>query len=278
MSATIQLVREPRRPAPPIDKGEFALQEPPVLPEAVGGSGAGMNMLFYLPMMGGSVGMMLMFMGQSGGRGFSSPFMFIGIGIMAVAFLIMGVAWAMRSGAERKNRLKGERRDYLRYLGQVRKQVRSSLDKQRVAVLFTHAEPARLWAMVPTDRLWERRASHADFAEVRIGLGQQRLALELQAPQTKPVEDLEHLSASGLRRFLRAYTTIEEMPVAVYLRGFARLSLDGEVATNRALVRAILAQLATFHAPDDLRIVVYAAADRLRHWDWVKWLPHAQHP
>ncbi len=249
-----------------------------MLPETVGGSGAGMNMLFYLPMMAGSVAMMLMFTGQSGGRSFTSPMMLVSVGIMGAAFLVMGVAWAMRAGADRKGRLKGERRDYLRYLGQVRKQVRSSLDRQRASVLFTHPDPARLWAMVPTDRLWERRASHADFAEVRIGLGQQRLALELQAPQTKPVEDLEPLCASGLRRFLRAYTTIEEMPVAVYLRGFARISLDGDVATNRALVRAILAQLATFHAPDDLRIVVYAASDRLRHWDWVKWLPHAQHP
>ncbi|GGM03885.1 type VII secretion protein EccCa [Dactylosporangium sucinum] len=278
MSATMQLARAPRRPAPQIDKGEFPLQEPPTLPESVGGGGAGLNMLFYLPMMAGSAAMMLMFYSFSGMRSLNNPMMLIAGGIMLVAFLIMGVAWGVRSGMERKGRLKGERRDYLRYLGQVRRQVRSSLDKQRTSVLFTHPEPARLWAVVPTDRLWERRANHADFAEVRIGLGQQRLALELAAPQTKPVEDLEPLCASGLRRFLRAYTTIEEMPVAVYLRGFAKISLDGDPVTNRALVRAMLAQLATFHAPDDLRITVYAAADRLRHWDWVKWLPHAQHP
>ncbi|MBO4209028.1 type VII secretion protein EccCa, partial [Micromonospora echinofusca] len=130
---------------------------------------------------------------------------------------------------------------------------------------------------VPTDRLWERRTNHADFAEVRIGLGQQRLAMTLQAPQTQPVEDLEPLCASSLRRFLRAYTVIEDMPVAVYLRGFARVSLEGDAGTNRGLVRAMVAQLAVFHSPEDLRIAVLANADRLRDWDWVKWLPHTQH-
>src|SRR5262249_6708278 len=122
------------------------------------------------------------------------------------------------------------------------------------------------------------RAAHADFAEVRIGLGQQRLALQMQAPQTKPVADLEPLCASALRRFLRAYTLIEDMPVAVYLRGFARISLDGQLEVTRALTRAVLAQLSTFHSCEDLRIVVFAGGDRLRHWEWTKWLPHAQHP
>ena len=41
---------------------------------------------------------------------------------------------------------------------------------------------------------------------------------------------------------------------------------------------AILAQLATFHSLEDLRIAVLAGGDRLRHWEWVKWLPQALHP
>src|SRR5262249_28041739 len=174
--------------------------------------------------------------------------LYVAAGIMVIVLVVMGGAMLMRAGTDRKLKLKAERRDYLRYLGQVRKQVRRSVDRQRESALFTHPDPARLWALVPTDRLWERRAAHADFAEVRIGLGQQRLALQMQAPQTKPVADLEPLCASALRRFLRAYTLIEDMPVAVYLRGFARISLDGELAVTRAMARAILAQLATLHS------------------------------
>jgi S-DNA-T family DNA segregation ATPase FtsK/SpoIIIE len=270
--STIQVVREPRRPAPPIEKGELALQEPPALPEVMPGQWT--NMLMYLPMMVGSGAMMLFYVQPGQNRGI----LYLSSGLMAASMGAMAVGYLVRAGSERKSRLKGERRDYLRYLGQIRKQVRGAVDKQRTSVLFTHPDPARLWALVPTDRLWERRAGHADFAEVRIGLGQQKLALVPKAPQTKPVEDLEPLCASALRRFLRAYTVVEDMPVAVYLRGFARISLDGDTQTTRAITRAIVAQLAAFHSPEDLWIAVLATSEKSRYWEWVKWLPHAQHP
>lgn len=270
--SVIPVTRPPRRPAPTIDKGEFQLQEPPGLPEVVGGQLG--NLMMYLPMMVSSGAMMLFYIQPGQNRGM----LYLSSGLMAASMGVMAIAWLLRAGTERKNRLKGERRDYLRYLGQARRQIRRSIDSQRESVLFTHPDPARLWAMIPTDRLWERRVNHVDFAEVRIGLGQQRLAMALKAPQTKPVEDLEPLCASALRRFLRAYTVIEDMPVAVYLRGFARVGLDGDAEAARALARAMIAQLALFHSPEDLRIAVLAGPDAMRHWDWVKWLPHTQHP
>ena len=127
-------------------------------------------------------------------------------------------------------------------------------------------------------RLWERRSAHDDFAEVRIGLGPQRLALRLEAPQTKPVEDLEPLCASALRRFLRAYATVPDLPVPVYLRGLASVVFEGDEEVARGLVRAMLAQLAVLHSPDELQTAVCAGSERLADWDWVKWLPHALHP
>ncbi len=269
--STVQVSRRTRRQPPPVDKGEFQLQEPPGLPEQTGSNFSGL--LMYLPMMVGS-GAMMMFFVQPGQN---QVMTYLAAGIMGIALVVMAGAMLMRAGTDRKIKLRAERRDYMRYLGQVRKQVRRSIDRQRESVLFTHPDPGRLWALVPTERLWERRSNHVDFAEVRIGLGQQRLTLQLKAPQTKPVADLEPLCASALRRFLRAYTLVEDMPIAVYLRGFARISLDGDVGLTRAIARAIIAQASTFHSSEDLKVAVFSGTDRLRYWDWVKWLPHAQH-
>ena len=276
--STVLVRRPPRRAAPKIESGEFPLQEPPGLPEA---QGAQFSQVFmYLPMAAASAMMMLVFIQPGQNR----ILLYAASGMMALSMVAMGIAQLFQAAGQRKTKLKGERRDYLRYLGQVRKVVRKAVDKQRESVLFTHPDPAKLWAVaVPgsVERLWERRAVHPDFAEVRFGLGEQRLAMRLQPPQTKPVEDLEPLCASALRRFIKAYSTVGNVPVAVYLRGFARLSLDvehGDEEVGRGLVRALVAQLAVFHAPEDLRIAVCAAPDRLADWDWVKWLPHAAHP
>ncbi len=40
----------------------------------------------------------------------------------------------------------------------------------------------------------------------------------------------------------------------------------------------MVAQLATFHAPDDLLIGVCVSDTRRPRWEWAKWLPHALHP
>jgi DNA segregation ATPase FtsK/SpoIIIE, S-DNA-T family len=261
--------RPPRQPAPEMPGGDLALQEPPVVPETLGGGLGGM--LMYLPMALGSGAMMMMFMGNRGGLAM------VAVALMSVGMLGMGAGQMGRQGGERKRRMRGERRDYLRYLAQTRRQVRAVAAEQRAALTWRHPDPAGLWSVATSGRLWERRVSHADFAEVRVGRCPQRLALTITPLQTKPVEDLEPLCARALRRFIRAYTTVADLPAAIFLRGFAQVQASGDEDAARALVRALLAQLVTFHSPDDLTVAVCAAADRSPDWDWVKWLPHAQH-
>ena len=62
------------------------------------------------------------------------------------------------------------------------------------------------------------------------------------------------------------------------LDGFARVYVRGDQARTRALVRAVIAQAAAFHAPDDLLVAVCASHDRRPQWEYLKWLPHALHP
>src|SRR5262249_10908521 len=127
--STVQISREARQAAPPIDKGELPLLEPPVLPEIT--SRNFNSMLIYMPMMIGSMAMMLFYV-QPGGR--STTMLLVSGGIMVGAIAVMGGAMVMRAGSDRKLKLRAERRDYLRYLGQARRQVRKSVDKQRTSM------------------------------------------------------------------------------------------------------------------------------------------------
>src|SRR5439155_21512553 len=106
----------------------------------------------------------------------------------------------------------------------------------------------------------------------------QRLAVKIVTPETKPVEDLEPMSAIALRRFVRAHSTVPRLPIAVSLRAFSRVVLRGDPAAGADLARSVICQLATFHSPDDLLVAVVSAPGRQERWDWVKWLPHAQYP
>ncbi|MBF9072578.1 type VII secretion protein EccCa [Streptacidiphilus fuscans] len=254
-------------------EGEIQLQEPPPLPEP---QSAMSSMMQMAPMALGSLSMVFMFLRPGGSGGAMS---WVAIGMMGLSAVGMLVVSMLRGAGDRKRQLKAERRDYLRYLSQMRKQVRKTIAKQQEAQAWRHPVTDELAGLVRTTRLWERRTQHPDFSDVRIGTGPQRLAAKLAPLATKPVEDLEPLTAHALRRFIHAYGTLSDQPIAIYLRGFSHLLMQtDDVYAARAMVRAMVAQLSVFHSPEELRVAVVADDERREEWEWAKWLPHALHP
>jgi S-DNA-T family DNA segregation ATPase FtsK/SpoIIIE len=252
-------------------EGQVELAEPPVLGEPATADFG--SVMMYLPMGLGSGAMVLMFSVGSGG---ATTYMMSGM--MGIAMVSMTLMQVGRPGSDRRRRMRAERRDYLRYLGQKRKQARQAADEQRAALLWDNPSPGDLWALARGTRLWERRPGHEDFARVRIGLATRRAALDFMPPQTKPVEDLEPLCAISLRRFTKAHQTVPLLPVPVSLQRFTSVEFAGETDDALALARAMVGQLAVFHSPDELRIAVLGDDAAHRAWDWLKWLPHNAHP
>jgi S-DNA-T family DNA segregation ATPase FtsK/SpoIIIE len=270
--STFVFRRPARRQPPEMPSGELSLQEPPVMPEEPTGN---MGLLLtFLPMALGSSMMILLFVTPSKTGGATT---WLAGGLMMVTTMSMMVGQMGRTTSQRKRRTKGERRDYLRYLTQTRKKVRQQVAQQRKALAWIHPDPESLWWAAMSARLWERRPAHRDFAEVRIGTGPQLFAVKINPMQTKPVEDLEPLSARALRRFINAHATVPDQPVAIFLRGFAHITLRGDAGAARSAARALITQLFVLHSPDDVRIAVCCGAETTADWEWVKWLPHSQH-
>jgi S-DNA-T family DNA segregation ATPase FtsK/SpoIIIE len=273
--STVVIKRSARRPAPEIPTGELAVDPPPEIPQAAGGRWQ--QAMMALPMLGGSVAMAMMM-----GRGSGGPFAYVVGGLFGVSSLAMLATSFGSNGSPKKAEMMAARREYLRHLSSLRRRVRETASKQRVGLFYRHPEPTQLWSTAGSHRVWERRPADPDFGVVRLAVGPQTLATPLIPPVTRPLEDLEPMTAGALRRFLDAYSVVPDLPVAVSLRGFARVFLRGHgtgaEADARALTRAVLTQLSVFHAPDDLIIAVCAGPERRKMWEWIKWLPHNLHP
>ncbi|WLS43444.1 type VII secretion protein EccCa [Micromonospora profundi] len=268
--STVTVKRPPRATGPEAPEGEVNLQEPPLMAEEAPLDFRSFAMV--VPMGLGMGAMMAMF-----GLYSRAPIMYVMGGAMAAGMLLMGVVQVGRGAAERKRKMLGERRDFLRYIAQLRKEARASADEQRRHVLWDNPQPDWLWSVAMSTRLWERRPTHDDFARVRIGLGRQNAMRAFTPPTTKPVEDLEPLSSIALRRFAEAYRTVSGIPISVNLRSFTSIEFEGAAGPAVALARAMVAQLVTLHAPDELRVAVLAPEVHRGPWEWVKWLPHNAH-
>jgi S-DNA-T family DNA segregation ATPase FtsK/SpoIIIE len=251
--------------------GELVLEAPPEIPPPAERQWA--QLLTMLPMVVILAAVLLMFAGSASGTG-----RLVLYGLFGAVILVMLLVALLRGGGASGPGMAQARRLYLRRLAQHRTRMRRDIGRQRAATAWLHPEPDQLWAVAASPRLWERRGDDEDFAVVRVGAGPQQPATALVPPSTQPLEQLEPLSALALRRFLRAYESVPGLPLAMPLTGFARIHVQGDRERVTALVRAVLGQLVTMHAPDDVRVAVCAAPDRLPAWDWVKWLPHARHP
>lgn len=274
--STIQVYRGVRNDAPLMPGGELGLQTPPEVPRAVPASL--LQRLLPLVMVLAMVGMVALL--YASGMA-ANPMMLMFPVMMAVSMLGMLATSGGRGGGARAAELNEQRKDYLRYLSDTRAEVLGICADQRTALEWHHPEPVALWTLAGTARMWERRTDDPEYLSVRIGRGAQRLATQLVPPETGPADDLEPISVIALRRFVRAHSVVADMPVAVALRGFSAISFvtpDGDADPAAALTRALLGQLATFHGPDQLRIVVVRSADRAEVWEWLKWLPHTAHP
>ncbi|MED7954838.1 type VII secretion protein EccCa [Kitasatospora sp. NPDC058201] len=264
----ITVKRPPRAYPPAVPDEPVELVGPPELPR----SGGEDWVMGVLPMLGMGGSAVFFF-----SPGAPAPMKIMG-GLMIVSTVGMVLAQIVRVRRGGSTATADERRDYLKYLQQMRRQVRRTAERQRGAQLFLNPEPDQLWSIVADGRrIWERRTGDADFAQIRVGRGPVQLSTPLVAPQTAPMDELEPLSAAAMQTFLKAHGTLQDLPLAVSLRAFYHVTVCGDPDTVYGNVRAMIAQLTTLHSPDDLLVAVAAAPGAAEEWEWTKWLPHNQH-
>jgi ESX secretion system protein EccC len=255
-------------------RDEIVVQAPPALPKAGGGGAGGQQLLYMLFPIMGMGSMATLYLTRGGG----GPMIWVIGGVSGLGLVVMIAVTLIRGNSQKKVEINDERRDYLRYLGGLRKQVRDVSAQQTDRTRERLPAPEDLWLLAGTDRMWRRRRAEPDFGLVRVATGPQLLATPLRVPETAPLEDLDPLTATSLRHFLKAYATVPGQPVAVSLRSFATVAIGGERGDVLGLVRSIVVQLATYHSPASLRIAGCLSAPRLADWDWLKWLPHTADP
>src|SRR5260370_34177092 len=127
--------------------GEILLESPPELPEVV--SDSFQQMLMYLPMVAMAGGMAVAVVGGSG----ATTQQYVGAGAMALGMSGMMMGQFGRGKGDRKIRLNGARRDYMRYLGQVRRTVRRAGAQQPEALARSGTAPARASSTAMSSRL-----------------------------------------------------------------------------------------------------------------------------
>ena len=260
---------EPEKP-PATGGGKIAVDPPinaPIPPQR-----SVWGIVFPIALIVGVVGFIIA-MYVSGMRSFGTYGLFGG-------FMAFGLVGTLIRGRGASNKLSHSeltqyRRKYFADLDDKRDQIEEQRRKQWEHRTYFHWEPTQLVGVAGSKRMWERSARDDEFAVVRVGVGKVALAMQIETPKVQETAAMEPATGHALRKFLIEQQCIDDMPKTIWLRRFPGLSLVGELDEVRAVARAMICQLAAFHSPSDVQIVVVSSAPS--QWDWVKWLPHVQH-
>src|SRR5215211_3886443 len=260
-------VRAHPRPPP---AGELVVAAPPVVGWTAAGVAGWLQHLVPLAGSGGSVAFLFAFPGPR-------PAWLVALVIgAAVASVAVGVALRLTERRAARRARRRERARYLAHLRRVATAVERLAAAQLAAAEHVHPDLPKLWRAVDqTDRLWERRPTDDDFLTVRIGRGPVPLAAPVRLDTAAgPLVEHDPELLQAAENLVRRAARLPAAPVTVPLRQLGVLALTGPPDRTRALARAVLCQLAAFHAPDDLRILAACPATASPAWRWLDRLPH----
>ncbi|KKW65659.1 secretion protein EccC [Mycolicibacterium elephantis] len=267
----MEFVRESRLPMPPTASGDLVVEAPPQVPKA-----APVNplaRLMPLALLVAAVGMMVFYF-RSGVGGRNPMFLFFPV--MMLVSVLGTVAYGAR-GANRSADITRDRQSYLRYLDTLETAIAQVAADQHRSLWWRHPDPDTLWTLAGGPRMWERRAEDADFGHVRIGIGEQPLCTALVPSAPAATDEHDPVTVDAMRRMVSRRATVADVPVVVRLCEHRVVSVEGDAEATRALIRAMLCQLAVAHAPGDLAVAAAVGPDPRDEWDWLKWLPHYAH-
>lgn len=204
-----------------------------------------------------------------------SPVMLIMSGVMSVVSAIVAVTNYKNQEKQYRNTDSLVHEKYREYLSTVSSELNAAHRQQRELLMSANPAPKECIQIVEgkSRNLWERRPSDQDFLCVRLGLGTIPAATIAEYQKAHIVLEENELENEA-DRLAEVSRTIDNVPILCNLMLGKQTGIVGERAEEITLSRNIIAELATAHSYDELKIVVFVTHEEKDKWDWLRWLPH----
>ena len=194
--------------------------------------------------------------------------MLFGIGGGAIAGFITQL--------RRTSKQRRERKTYLAKLENEREQLEQFVEKRAEALYALNPEPDMLLGIVRgRTNLWERLSTHPDFLELRLGIANKlKSEITLHSSAFKSTKLHPNQLEQQTLKLKEDFDYISEIPAIVSLKKVGTLGIAGDYRLRMGLVNTLIAELATLHSPEDVRVMAFYPEANASDWFWLGWLPH----
>ncbi|MCL2136260.1 MAG: type VII secretion protein EssC [Coriobacteriia bacterium] len=203
----------------------------------------------------------------------------IPMGFMVIVMILGAVLWPnLTRRYERKKADAAEsnrRATYAAYLDKIRTAIADEITHQKEVFEENRISLLDCLRRVNDEdrRLYERTAIQPDFLELRIGRGDAELLTTFTFPADKLSLE-EDILKNELADVEARPRIVEDVPLAIALQDDYITGVVAQAEDYYPFMRGLIAQLATLHAPDEVKIVFFGDSNDEAEWSFVKSLPH----
>ncbi|MBS6194524.1 MAG: type VII secretion protein EssC [Clostridiales bacterium] len=166
---------------------------------------------------------------------------------------------------------------YQAYIDSQKARIAKVADVQRRIVTAENPAPRSCMDTVQylKRNLWERMPADSDFLTLRLGLGKDRLCVEVKSHANMDgfsmVDDeLEELAG----KIIEETRYVDNIPIRVSLREHQTIGIVGPKEATYYLIRNMLVELTAAHNGKDVHLVGMFEKDSRKYWKEFRWLPH----
>ena len=220
----------------------------------------------------GSVGQTVL----SGEKDFSSAWPQI---ITSVLMIVSTLVWPLIARKYEEKIAKKRKAEILKkynyYLDEKRKELELERKNQR-EILFENLitiEECLNIIKLKNMQLWDKRLDQSDFSVVRLGMGNEKLDVDISYPEEGfSIEENELKDA--VDQMKKEYEYIENVPIGYSLAESKITAVMGNIEKGYYFIYNILVQLLTFYSYEDLKIVIITNENNEKKWDFMKYSLH----
>ncbi|MDR2106594.1 MAG: type VII secretion protein EssC [Coriobacteriales bacterium] len=198
---------------------------------------------------------------------------------MVVVMILGAILWPNLNAryTRKKNAAKEKRREesYSAYLNKVRTSIADEVELQKQVLIENRISIAECFdrATKCDRRLFERTATQSDFLSLRLGIGDEPLAATFRWPRERIALEDDALKAEAVKLSQQSYT-VPGVPLVLSLLTDYVSGVVGRRTTAYSFLRGLIVQIATLHAPDEVKIVLLCNERERAEWEFAFFLPH----
>lgn len=203
-----------------------------------------------------------------------APTLVMAIGMLASMFLWPYLT-KRHQEKKRKQYEKDRQEKYGAYVEGKRNEIDVIMKKQKQILIenYIPLEECEKIILTKNRQLWERKVDHSDFLDLRLGIGNRPVELDIKYPEehfSMETDDLKEITNTLVNKSKE----LEMVPINLSLTEKYILGAVGKSVETREFIKQLLLQIIAFHSYEDVKLVFFVDEKTKDEWNFAKILPH----